>query len=63
MNNETHELAQRLADFVGVPIAELGHMTSTQLRLSNEGMDSLLDAIDGAIFGARIRGLIDASQK
>lgn len=53
MNNETHELAQRLADFVGVPIAELGHMTSTQLRLGVEGMQALLDAIEGALLGAR----------
>ena len=53
MNNETHELAERLADFVGVPIAELGHMTSTQLRLSVEGMQALLDAIEGALLGAR----------
>lgn len=53
MNNETQELAQRLADFVGFPIAELGHMTSTQLRLGVEGMQALLDAIDGAILGAR----------
>lgn len=53
MNNDTNELAQRLADFVGVPIAELGHMTSTQLRLSVEGMQALLDAIEGALLGAR----------
>lgn len=53
MNNETNELAERLANFVGVPIAELGHMTSTQLRLSVEGMQALLDAIEGALLGAR----------
>jgi hypothetical protein len=53
MNNDTHELAERLADFVGLPIYELGHMTSTQLRLSVDGMQAILDAIDGAILGAR----------
>jgi hypothetical protein len=53
MNNDTHELAERLADFVGLPIHELGHMTSTQLRLGVDGMQAILDAIDGAILGAR----------
>lgn len=45
MNNDINDMAHELADLIGVPVGDLGFLTSTQLRLGETGLRLVLEGI------------------